>query len=104
MTDLLHQRCRRHAHREAVARCPGCGHTFCRECITEHGDQVRCIDCLAVPSKDAGGPGWRGRLVHLFLQLLGFVVLWGAFYLLAQFVVHLPDFESWSRPGIGMME
>ena len=44
--DLSLQRCRNHAEREAVARCPGCGHHFCRECVTEHDDRILCAACL----------------------------------------------------------
>ena len=45
-SNLTFQRCFNHAAREAVARCPACGHYFCRECITEHDDRVICAACL----------------------------------------------------------
>jgi len=44
---LIHQRCFNHALREAAARCPECGHFYCRECITEHDDRVICAGCLS---------------------------------------------------------
>ena len=44
--SLIHQRCFNHALREAAARCPECGHCYCRECITEHEDRVICATCL----------------------------------------------------------
>jgi hypothetical protein len=43
---LIHQRCFNHSLREAAARCPECGHFYCRECITEHEDRVICATCL----------------------------------------------------------
>jgi hypothetical protein len=46
MTAVAHQRCLHHHEREAVARCPECGHYFCRECITEHDERVICASCL----------------------------------------------------------
>src|SRR2546429_9979935 len=46
-SNLIHQRCFNHALREAAARCPECGHFYCRECITEHEDRVICANCLA---------------------------------------------------------
>jgi len=45
-SSLIHQRCFNHALREAAARCPECGHFYCRECITEHEDRVICATCL----------------------------------------------------------
>ena len=32
--------------REAVARCPQCHRTFCRECICDHEGKALCSDCL----------------------------------------------------------
>ena len=46
-STLIHQRCFNHALREAAARCPECGHFYCRECITEHEDRVICATCLS---------------------------------------------------------
>ncbi len=40
------QVCQNHSEREAVARCPVCRLYFCRECVTEHDDQVVCAACL----------------------------------------------------------
>jgi len=45
-SSLIHQRCFNHALREAAARCPECGHFYCRECITEHEERVICANCL----------------------------------------------------------
>lgn len=90
--DLSQQRCRNHAEREAAARCPGCGHFFCRECITEHEDQVRCADCLRklarVPLLQRKGFAWVRCAVQC---LLGLVVAWFFFYLVGEALVALPN-------------
>jgi len=46
MSGLIHERCFNHSLREAAARCPNCGHFYCRECITDHDDHVICAACL----------------------------------------------------------
>jgi hypothetical protein len=43
---LRHARCLFHPLREAAARCPHCGGTFCRECVTDEGGQLACPPCL----------------------------------------------------------
>lgn len=90
--DLSQQRCRNHAQREAVARCPGCGHYFCRECITEHEDQVRCAECLG---KAARRPLLQRRgfaSARYALQcLLGLMVAWFFFHLLGELLLALPS-------------
>jgi hypothetical protein len=43
---LRHARCLFHPLREAAARCPHCGGTFCRECVTEEDDKLACPPCL----------------------------------------------------------
>ncbi|MCX6604407.1 MAG: rhomboid family protein [Acidobacteria bacterium] len=40
-------RCQQHPAREAIARCPNCRQSFCRECITEHDGRMLCLPCLA---------------------------------------------------------
>ena len=70
MAALIHQRCFNHALREAAARCPECGHFYCRECITEHEERLICATCL---SKIAARPFTERRAfiyVVRSLQLL----------------------------------
>src|SRR5580692_2134370 len=43
---LRHARCLFHPLREAAARCPHCGGTFCRECVTDEDDKLACPPCL----------------------------------------------------------
>jgi hypothetical protein len=44
--SLRHARCLFHPLREAAARCPHCGGTFCRECVTDEDDKLACPPCL----------------------------------------------------------
>jgi hypothetical protein len=46
MNDLARKRCLNHGEREAAARCPRCRDFFCRECVSEHDDQLVCALCL----------------------------------------------------------
>lgn len=43
---LRHARCLFHPLREAAARCPHCGGTFCRECVTDEEGKLACPPCL----------------------------------------------------------
>src|SRR5689334_12307118 len=45
-TGLRHARCLFHPLREAAARCPSCGGTFCRECVTDEDGKLACPPCL----------------------------------------------------------
>jgi hypothetical protein len=45
-TGLRHARCLFHPLREAAARCPHCGGTFCRECVTDEDGKLACPPCL----------------------------------------------------------
>ena len=92
MLDLSHQRCFNHAQREAVARCPRCRRYFCRECITEHDDQVICANCL----RRLAGPhllnrrGWVNTwAVTRFL--FGLFAAWFFFYLVGESLLALPS-------------
>jgi hypothetical protein len=70
MASLIHQRCFNHALREAVARCPECGHFYCRECTTEHEDRIICAGCLGkiarAPLMERTGFIYVVRSVQLF--------------------------------------
>src|SRR5579872_4523238 len=53
-TGLRHARCLFHPIREAAAKCPHCGGTFCRECVTDEDGKLACPPCLrrlALPSE-----------------------------------------------------
>jgi len=91
MLNLASQRCFNHAQREAAARCPHCGHCFCRECITEHDDRVICAACLR---KLAQVPARRRRAFAGIARgcecLLGLMVVWFFFYLVGEALLALP--------------
>ena len=64
---LRHARCLFHPLREAAARCPHCGGTFCRECVTDEDERLACPPCLrrmAVP------PPLKPSLFRRFRQAL----------------------------------
>jgi hypothetical protein len=90
MQELARQRCFNHLQREAAARCPLCRRFFCRECVTEHEDQVLCASCLARKSRDISQ---GGRVPRLWLTLqftVGAFSLWFFFYLLGRLLLKLP--------------
>lgn len=77
MTAALENRCWNHEGREAVCRCPECGRSFCRECVSEHRSRLLCAGCLA----SAAGPrqSRRSPLRPLAIGLLavaGIVLAW----------------------------
>jgi hypothetical protein len=92
MLSLSHQRCFNHLLREAAARCPECGHFYCRECITEHDDRVICAACIKrlakVPFTRRSGFVAVLRTVQV---LAGVFVLWLFFYLVGQTLLSVPS-------------
>ena len=92
MTALAAQRCLHHATREAVARCPECGHFFCRECITEHEERVICASCLKKIAHAARQPARRRVSLWPVLQGAGGLLLaWVIFYAFGRMLLALPD-------------
>ena len=92
MRPLVHERCFNHAFREAVARCPECARSFCRECVTEHDDRMLCAACLARVARRGGAR--RGFLRHVGRAgavALGLFVAWVFFLALGGWVTSLPD-------------
>jgi len=100
--SLAQERCFNHASREAVARCPECGRTFCRECISEHDDRVICAFCLKRLSKKAARPSRLVGLVRLAQVLMGLLLLWSSFYLLGRALLTIPS--SFHEMAIGQEE
>ncbi|MEW5978936.1 MAG: rhomboid family protein [Acidobacteriota bacterium] len=91
MVPLFEQSCWHHAEREAVARCPGCGRFYCRECVTEHEDQVLCAACLSRKRSPLHGSKRRLQGLAAALQIaLGLLAMWLYFYSLGKLLLEVP--------------
>ncbi len=90
MTGLLALRCTNHPAREAAARCPSCGRTFCRECVTEHDDRALCAACLAASRAVVGSPN-RLPFGAALATIAGLLLAWALFFLAGRILVALPD-------------
>ncbi len=92
MNDLAHSRCLNHPERAAMARCPRCRHFFCRECITEHADQVICAACLKtrIDNSQPRGKISLKSLSTVLAAFAGFIFLWFLFYLLGHLLLNMP--------------
>lgn len=77
----IQQRCWNHDTREAVCRCPECGRSFCRECVTEHEARLLCAQCLnkLTRGRAARKAGLR-RLVPAAMAVSGILLAWIVFY------------------------
>lgn len=93
MSGLLALRCFNHAAREAAARCPSCGRTYCRECVTEHDDRVLCAGCLSA-SRTAGPSRRPARLGASVATIAGLLLAWLLFFLAGRVLVALPGPEG----------
>ena len=61
-TGLRQARCLFHPLREAAARCPHCGGTFCRECVTDEEGKLACPPCLRRLARPPAAKASRARL------------------------------------------
>ena len=92
MTNLHQRQCLNHAAREAVARCPECGHFYCRECIAEHEDRVICAACLRKmlrSTEKQRSPlfAWFARATAFCFSLM---ICWLAFYCVGKILLSIP--------------
>ena len=83
--SLRQQRCILHPNREAVARCPGCGRYFCRECVTEHDGRVLCAACISRLVEAEERPGRASVLMPLMRRMGKAMMLGGCLLLLVCF-------------------
>jgi hypothetical protein len=89
---LRHARCLFHPLREAAARCPHCGGTFCRECVTDEDDKLACPPCLR---RMARPPAPKASLTRWFRQVLAglsaLACLAALFFALLRWRVNKPE-------------
>ena len=91
MTSLAQTRCYHHPQREAVARCPQCLRTFCRECICDYEGKALCSDCLSQLKDDKSrSSSWRQGFQRLIGAGLGLCLCWYLFHLLAIILLKIP--------------
>ncbi len=92
MKPLAAQRCFNHSFREAAARCTGCRHFFCRECVSDHKGRVVCAACLVKLARKTGAGvtrflgAWR-----LAQTALAVVLIWFFFYLAGIALLSIPS-------------
>jgi hypothetical protein len=82
---MINQRCWNHESREAVCRCPECGNSFCRECVTEHDFRLLCASCLNAMARARQGqrPAKRRglrRLAPFAMTIGGIALAWVIFF------------------------
>jgi len=91
-TSLRHARCLFHPRREAAARCPHCGGTFCRECVTDEEGKLACPPCLR---RLARPPAPKASLARLFREVLAgltaFACLAALFFGLLRWRMNTPE-------------
>jgi len=89
---LLQHRCWNHEAREAVCRCPQCGRSYCRECVTEHESRLLCAACLKIAVLSAAsGRGWLRRLAPAGFALAGVALAWAVYFAAAQGLITITE-------------
>ena len=74
------QRCWNHELREAVCRCPECGRSFCRECVSEHDARLLCASCLSGMVNARHSRATRGRALPAGMAIAGILLAWVVFF------------------------
>ena len=88
---LRHARCLFHPLREAAARCPHCGGTFCRECVTDEDNKLACPPCLRRTMRPPAKLSLARRLRQGFAGLAALVCLAAFFFALLRWRANTPE-------------
>lgn len=92
VAGLRHARCLFHPLREAAARCPHCGGTFCRECVTDEDDKLACPPCLRRMTRPGAPKTSALRRIRQTLAGIAALVCLGAlFFALLRWRVDRPE-------------
>ena len=102
MTAGLEQRCWNHEGREAVCRCPECGRSYCRECVSEHQARLLCAVCLAKAVRvDPGKRRPLRRMAPAAMMLAGLLLAWVVLFGAGESLLILAERaeqSSWQTP------
>ena len=91
-TGFRHARCLFHPLREAAARCPHCGGTFCRECVTDEEGKLACPPCLRRMARPPEAKlSLTRRLRHLVAGLTALAALMALFFALLHWRTNTPE-------------
>lgn len=90
-SQVIQQRCWNHESREAVCRCPECGNSYCRECVTEHEGRLLCAVCLRslARAQERHVPAGRRGVVTVAMGLAGIMIAWLVFFAAGEAVLTL---------------
>jgi hypothetical protein len=84
----LQQRCWNHEAREAASRCPACGRSYCRECVSEHEGRLLCAACLSgVTGGRGAGAGRVGKLAAAAMIAAAILLAWLTYWVAGESVM-----------------
>src|SRR5262249_32676582 len=84
--------CLFHPLREAAARCPHCGGTFCRECVTDEEGKLACPPCLRRMARPLASKPTAARRFRQFLSgVAALALLTTIFFLLLRWRTVTPE-------------